>query len=193
MREVRPITIKKDSELWKQLQKEAEHTAEQVAAAAADRAKKEFLEKATQKAAAEKAYRDSIKHYDGLYFANKGLQDAILASKARRAELDVQSHEEWKRQEHYRKQLEEKCSHEMVIEHRTTYCDDYDHYHDGDYERKCIECFLAETSTYHPTDRNYGFGSNAKVYTKLLKSQVVLLRKTIDGKEYELEFDDLKW
>src|SRR5208282_6230111 len=108
---------------------------------------------------------------------------AIAASQKCRAELKAQASEEWNRQEHYRQQLQEKCSHQMVIEHQTSWQDEYESYHDGHYERKCVECFLVEESTYHPTHRNYGSGDYSRVYAKLLHSQVVRLRRVVDGKE----------
>jgi hypothetical protein len=193
MRQVGKITIKEDSEWGKALRRDAEVDAEQAATAAAEKARKEVLDRASKRAAEAKVYRDSIRYYDRLTFENQGLIDSILASRARRQELDTQSSEEWKRQEHYRQQLQEKCHHQMVIEHQTSWQDEYESYHDGHYERKCVECLLVEESTYHPNERNYGYSRASKVYVKLLNSQVVLLRKTIDGKEYELEFDDLKW
>lgn len=193
MKQVGKIIINKDSDFGKSLLKEAEVVAEEAAALAAERARKEVLARATQRAAAQKAFQDSLKYYDQLAFKNQNLIDSILASRARRSELDAQSHEEWKRQEHYHKQLQEQCFHEMAIEHRTTWSDEYDTYHDGDYERKCVECLLVEESSYHPSERNYGLGSRSKVYSKLLNSQIVRLRKMVDGKEFELEWDNLKW
>lgn len=193
MRQVGKITINPDSDFGKLLLKDAEVDAEQAATAAAKRARKEVLDRAARRAAEDKAFRESLKYYDKITFANQNLRDSIQDSKKRRDELNAQASEEWKRQEHYLKQLQEKCSHQMVIEHRTSWQDEYESYHDGHYERKCVECFLVEQSTYHPTDRNYGFGGNAKIYAKLISSQVVRLHKTVDGKEYELEFDDLTW
>jgi len=189
MKQIGRITLNPDHP-WA---KEAKIDAEQAATAAAERARKEVLDRATKRAAEEKAFRDSIKYYDKLKFVNQDLINSVLASKKRRDELNAQASEEWKRQEHYRQQLQGKCSHEMVIEHRTTWTDEYDSYHDGHYERKCAECFLVEQSDQHPSEHNYGYGSRTKVYTKLLNSQVVLLRKVVDGKEFELEFNDLTW
>lgn len=190
MRQVGKITIKPDHP-WA---KEANIDAEAAATAAAEKARKEVLERAAQRAAAEKAYRDSLKNYDKLEFKTQDLRDSIVASRTRRAELNAQVSEEWKRQEHYRTQLQDKCSHQMVIEHRTTWCDEYDSYHDGHYERKCIECFLVEESDYRVDERGYGrTSSHSKKYHKLEAAQIVLLRRTIDSKEYELEWDDLKW
>ncbi len=48
-----------------------------------------------------------------------------------------------------------------------------------------------EESSYRVSDRIYEHGS--KKYDRLEKSQVVLLRKKVGNKEYELEFKDLEW
>ena len=69
----------------------------------------------------------------------------------------------------------------MVLERETSWKDEYDQWCKGNNERKCLECFLVEQGNY----RNE--------YDRLNKSTVVLLRQTIDNKEFELEFDDLKW
>ena len=71
----------------------------------------------------------------------------------------------------------------MVLERKTSYLDEYDSWNDGPKERKCVECFLTEQ------EKRY----EDKPYDDLNESKVVLLRRTIDDKEYELEFDDLKW
>lgn len=187
MRQVPRITINPDHP-WA---KEAKIDAEQAATAAAERARKEVLERAAQRAAADKVYLDSIRHYDKLKFKNEELIEHIRHSSVRHGELLTQASEEWKRGDHYRKELQAKCSHDLVLEHRTSYTDEYEQWHDGHYERKCVECLLEEESSYRVDECNYSYGR--KKYAKLEKSQVVLLRKTIDGKEFELEFDDLKW
>lgn len=192
MREVRKITINPDSDFWKSIKESANIDAEKAATAAADRARKEALARAEKIAAEKKAYLDSIRHYDKLEFKTEELRQKILQHNKRRAELQAQVSAEWAKEENLRKDLQRVCSHDLVIEMRTTYRDDYDNWHDGHYERRCVECFLTEKSDYAMNERGYGHSFDKK-YHKLEKSTVVLLRKTVDGKEYELEFDDLKW
>jgi len=191
MRPVQKITINKDSDFWKSIQKSAELDAEEAATKAAARARKETLERAEKLAAEKQAYLDSIRHYDKLEFKNEKIREQIQECIALRADYSKLSSDQWQKQEELRKKLQAQCSHDMVIEMRTSYRDDYDSWHDGHYERKCIECFLVEQSDSLPGQRGYDFSRDK--YKKLEKSQVVLLRKTVDGKEYELEFEDLKW
>jgi len=191
MKPVSKITINKDSDFWKSMQKAAELDADEAAAHAAARARKETLDRAEKRAAEKKAYLDSIRHYDKIEFKDKLLRNQIQECIDRRAELSALVSKEWQKQEDLRKELQSKCLHKEAIEMRTSYRDDYDNWHDGHYERKCIECFLVEKSDGLPGQR--GYESSRDKYKKLEKSEVVLLRKTVDGKEYELEFDDLKW
>jgi hypothetical protein len=191
MKPVQKITINKDSDFWKSMQKAAELDADEAATRAAARARKETLERAEQRAAEKKAYLDSIRHYDKIEFKDRLLRTQIQECIDQRAELSILSSKAWQKQETLRKELQTKCSHDMVLEMRTTWEDEYGSYHDGHYERKCVECFLIEKSDYSIDSRSYSNGREK--YHKLEKSQVVLLRKTVDGKEYELEFDDLKW
>jgi hypothetical protein len=191
MRPVQKITINKDSDFWKSMQKAAELDADKAAEQAAARARKETLERAEQRAAEKKAYLDSIRHYDKLEFKTEILREKIRQHGKHRAELQAQVSAEWSKEENLRKDLQRVCTHDLVLETRTSYRDDYDSWHDGHYERKCIECFLVEKSDEQPGTRRYEYSKDK--YRLLEKSQVVLLRKTVDGKEYELEFDDLKW
>jgi len=191
MKPVQKISIKEGSDFWKSMQKSAELDADKAAEQAAERARKETLERAEKRAAEKKAYLDSIRHYDKIEFKDGLLRTQIQECIDRRAELNNLASKEWQKQEGLRKELQTKCSHDMALEMRTFYEDEYGSYHDGHYERKCIECFLVEKSDSLPGSRSYDY--SREKYKKLEKSQVVLLRKTVDGKEYELEFDDLKW
>jgi hypothetical protein len=191
MKPVQKIIFNKDSDFWKSMQKAAELDADKAAEQAANRARKETLERAEQRAAEKKAYLDSIRHYDKLEFKTEILREKIRQHGKRRAEFNAQASAEWAKEENLRKNLQRVCSHDLALETRTSYCDDYDTWHDGHYERKCIECFLVEESDEQPGTRRYEYSN--KKYRTLEKSQVVLLRKTVDGKEYELEFNDLKW
>lgn len=191
MREVRKITINPDSDFWKSIKESANVDAEKAAAAAADRARKEALARAEKLAVEKKAYLDSIRHYEKLEFKTEEFRERIREHGRRRSEYQAQVTAEWAKEENLRKDLQRVCSHDLVIEMRTSYRDDYDNWHDGHYERRCIECFLTEKSDYQPETRGYEYSRDR--YKKLEKSQVVLLRKTVNGKEYELEFDDLKW
>lgn len=193
MREVHKITINPNSEFWKSVKESANLDAEKAAAAAADRARKEVLARAEKQAAERKAYLDSIKNYDQLEFKTQELRDKIEDCVTQRNELSKKSTDIWYLQEEYRKKIQSTCTHDMAIERRTSWRDEYDSWHDGHYERKCIECFLEEKSDYPVGDRRYGKYTGESKYHKLENSQVVLLRKTVNGKEYELEFDDLKW
>lgn len=87
--------------------------------------------------------------------------------------------------------FQDKCLHQMCLEKRTSYKDEYDDWHDDHFERKCIECLLTEKSSYLINDIYYK--SSDTKYDKLEKSQVVQLRKIIDNEEYEVEFEDLKY
>ena len=191
MKPVQRITIDKGSDFWKSLQESANMDAEKAAAAAADRARKETLDRAERNALQKKAYLDSIRHYDKLEFKTETLREKIRQSAAHRAALKSQLKAEWAKEEVEREEHQKICSHDFVLEMRTSYRDDYDSWHDGHYERKCIECFLVEKSDYQIGE--HGYSLSREKYKLLEKSEVVLLRKTIDGKEYELEFDDLKW
>jgi hypothetical protein len=189
------IAINKESEFWKSMQKAAgsvEEEAEKAANEAAERARKEVLAKAAKRDAEHKAYLNSIHDYDSFYFPSDKERGAIGKSIARRIDLQKLVNNEYAIQSSLEKQIRESCCHDMVLERRTSYRDEFDSWHDGNYERKCIECFLIEESV-HKIDSRYYESCTSKKYSKLEKSRVVLLRKTIDGKEFELEFDDLKW
>lgn len=193
MKKVGKIIIKKDSEFWKSMQEVANQDAEKAAAQAAERAKKEVLERAERRAAEKKAYEDSLRDYDSYPFENKTLITKLNNCYARISKLNAQLSKEYGEVEKLRKELQNKCSHKEVIERGTKWTDEYDQWHDGHYERKCVECHLVEKSDYPVSDKKYGYFSEESKYHKLEKSQVVLLHKTVGDKEFELEFDDLTW
>jgi hypothetical protein len=187
MKEVHKIILKEGSALWKAKKNvPIEEAAEKAALDAADKARKEVLANAAKREAADKAYRDSIKEYDRLVFQSDPERKQIQESIARRKYLEKQVSDEYATQKSIDKEIKDCCPHEMVVERRTSWRDEYDSWHEGPYERKCIECFLVEEQKYYAD-------TNKKCYSKLEKSQRVLLRRIVDGKEYELEFDDLKW
>ena len=190
MKQVGQIKIKEDSDLWKSIQKSRELDPEKAAARAAEKARKEVQEEIAKREAERKAYLDSLRFLENLEFKTQNLRDQIKKCEARRAKLRKQASEEWDKEEQLIKEIQKTCTHEMCIEMQITYKDEYDDWHDSHYERKCIECFLVEESS---TPINYARFSSERKYHKLEKSQVVLLRQTVDDKEYELEFDDLKW
>lgn len=193
MKEVGKIVIKKDSDFWKSMQKIINEDAEEAAAKAAERARKEVLERAEKRAAEKKAYEDSLRDYDSYPFENKALRAKISKCRDRISKLNAQLSKEYSEVEKLRKELQSKCSHKEVIEMRTKWTDEYEQWHDGHYERKCIECHLVEKSDYPVGDKKYGYFSEESKYHKLEKSQVVLLRKKVGNKEFELEFKDLEW
>lgn len=183
MKEVHKIIRKEGSDFWKNMQKAAgsvEEDAEKAATEAADRARKEVLAKAAKRAAEDKAYRDSLKEYDKLEFNTHILRELIQQNANNRKALHDEINELWKIEKAKIAELQSQCKHEMVIERRTSWTDEYSQWHEGPHERKCVECFLVEEQKHEG-------------YVKLAKSQRVLLRRIVDGKEYELEFDDLKW
>jgi len=184
MKEVGPkISIKEGSEFWKSMQEAANLDAEKAATRAAEQARKETLARAAQRTAEKKAYLDSLVNYDELKSDHESLKLAIKECAIQNKKLYEKISENSKSQKTYQDTLQCKCYHSMVIERKTSYRDEYDSWHDGPRERKCVECFLTEQEERHVE----------KPYDDLNDSRVVLLRRTIDGKEYELEFDDLKW
>jgi hypothetical protein len=181
MKEIHPIN--KDSDFWKSINKANELDPEKAAAQAAERARKEVLDKIAERDAVRKAFLDSLRYIEKLEFKTQVLRDQIKECEIHRAELSRQSGAAWAKEERLIKEIQNVCTHDLCIEIRTSYRDEYDSWHDGHYERKCIECFLVEESD--------GYG--CKKYNKLEKSQVILLRKVVEDKEFQLEFDDLKW
>jgi hypothetical protein len=171
------ITINIDSDFWKSMQEAANLDAEKAATKAAEQARKETLARAAKRDAEHKAYLDSIYEYDAFIFPSDKEQGAIRESIARRLDFQKLVSKEYAIQDSLEKKIKESCCHDMVIERKTSYRDEFDYWHEGPYERKCVECFLVEEQGY----------------SKLKKSRVILLRRIVDGKEYELEFDDLKW
>jgi hypothetical protein len=192
MRKAGKIQIKQGSNFWNMIHKD-DKDIEEAAAEAADHVRKELLDKAAKKAAEQKAYQDSIHYYDRISFAKPSqiLRDKIIKCRDKYNEFETKQSIEWAKLEEFRKELQEKCLHEMALEIRTSYKDEYDQWHEGHYERKCIECFLVEESDYGVGDRLYSYGR--KKYNKLEKAKVVELRETINGEEFQLEFEDLKW
>lgn len=193
MREVPKITIRSDSDLFKSLQQKFEQEAEKEAALAAEKIRKEILDKRAKEDAQRKAYLDSIKYYENekIEFKNKNLRDNIIRIAQRRNKLYDKIKKLYEQEKDNIEELKNKCSHEMVLERRTSWKDEYDSWHDGCYERKCLECFLVEESNYKVDE--YSYERSNKRYSKLEKSQVVILRSLIDGKEFQLEFEDLKF
>jgi hypothetical protein len=181
MKQIGKIKINKDSDFWKQMQRAAELDVEKAAAAAAEHARKETQARIDKKAAQHKAFLDSLRYVDKLEFRNERLREQIRESVKDRAKLQEQISAKWVIEDAIRHELEVKCLHDMVLERETSWKDEYDQWCKGNNERKCLECFLVEQGNY----RNE--------YDRLNKSTVVLLRQTIDNKEFELEFDDLKW
>lgn len=185
------IKVKKGSDLWNLIKERENLDPEKEAQKAADFARKKAQAELDEREIKRKAYLDSLCYYEKLEFANQDLRSKIEFCCRQYEKLQSQAGQESRKSKEILKELQEKCSHDMSIEKRTTYTDEYDQWHDGHFERKCIECFLVEKSDYLPSDRSFAYGH--KKYVKLLKSKVVLLRKTINGEVYEIEFDDLKW
>lgn len=190
MKKTSKIIRKPDSDFWKEMEAAAtQFNAEKAATEAAERARKETLERAARYEAAQKAYLDSIKYYDDLTFDNSDIIGEINKSKEEINSLQIQLSEVYLKKKNLFEKLKRKCSHKMVLERRTSWTDEYGDWHEGNSERKCIECLLEEESTYPVESRSYG--SNKK-FDHLEKSQVVNLRRIINGVEYELEYDDIK-
>lgn len=183
MKEVRKIVVKEDSDFWKSIKEAANLDAEKAAEKAAEQARKETLARAEKRATEHKAYLDSIKNYDKLDFKNGAKRARIEDSVKNRLALQKQVNEEYAIQSRLEAEIQESCAHEMVLERRSSYRDEYDTWHDGPKERKCIECFLTEQEKHY----------EEKPFNNLSKSKVIFLRRIIDDKEYELEFEDLKW
>lgn len=191
MREVHGIKIKPDSDFWKSMKEAANLDAEKAATQAAERARKETLERAERIAREKQAFLDSIRYLNKLEFKTQEIRKEIQECERRREEYRRKGSVEWAHQDELQKKLQATCTHDLVLERLTHYKDEYDSWHEGHHERKCIECFLVEESDYNVGDRSYGHGR--RKFNKLEKSQAILLRKMVDGKEFELEFDDLKW
>lgn len=183
MKEVHKIVINEDSDFWKSMREVANLDAEKAAAKAAEQARKETLARAEKRASEHKAYLESIKDYDKLEFKHESLRVAIKEIQTQNNKYYAKISENNKSQCNFINDLQNKCCHLLVIERKTSYRDEYDSWHDGPKERKCVECFLEEKEERYVEEP----------YEILGNSQVVLLRKTVDEKEFELEFDDLKW
>ncbi len=185
------VVIKKDTDFWKSMQKVLNEDPEEAAAKAAERARQEVIERNKKRAAEQKAYEDSLRDYDSYPFENKVIRAKINKCRDRIGKLNAKLSKEYKEAADLRKELQSKCSHKEVIERGTTWQDEYEEYHPGYFQRKCIDCGIMEESSYRVNDRSYEHGS--KKYDRLEKSQVVLLRKKVGNKEFELEFKDLEW
>lgn len=190
MKQVGKIVIKPNSDFWKTQNKTIEQEAEEAANAAAQRARKEVLERAAAREAARKAYLDSIRYVDKLQFKNQSLLDKIAKVNDRIRSLNDKLHLEFDKVRALREELQKNCSHDEVIERTTKYTDEYEQWHDGHSERKCLECHLVEESSYPRDDRMYTYGS--KKYDRLENSKVVLLMQKSGDKEFQLEFNDIK-
>jgi hypothetical protein len=189
MKEIRTIKINPDSDFWKATKRQDDPEA--AAVLAAERARKEVEERNAKREAERKAYLGAIRYHDFLQFKTQELRDQIMECEERRDNLRLQQSQEWEKQSALLQKVQNLCLHEMCLEKRTSYTDEYGGWHDGHYERKCIECFLVEESDRLVTDNYYE--KSRKKYNKLEKAVVVMLRKVVDDKEFELEFDDLKW
>lgn len=188
MREVYTIKINPDSDFAKSAVRQDDPEA--AALAAAERARREVQDRLTRQEAERKSYADSLRYLDKIEFKNEKLRRSIGLSQKILIEYKALISEEYDVKVSAIKELQKLCEHKEVIEQQTSYKDEYDDWHSGHWERKCIECFLVEESSYHTSSRAYG-GTNK--YSKLEKATPILLRKIVDGKEYQLEFDDLKW
>lgn len=180
MKEIGKIRINPNSDFWKSIKAENEKTADQVAAEAAEKARKEYLARQARIEAANKAYLDSIRHYDQIEFEHDDIRQQIAASLKRRRDLEAKVSKEWKKEEELRKKLQATCSHKECIEHKTYWSNEWDDRLEGPMERKCITCFLVDREK----DRRFH---------TLANSVVVNMRRTVKNKEYELDFDDLTW
>jgi hypothetical protein len=154
---------------------------DKAAEIAAERARKETLEKIARKKATDQAYLDSLCNYDEQVFETGSIRESIIEARKELNKLHKKYIDVYKKLDTKVKELQTKCSHGKVIERKTSYSDEYGTWHDGPMERKCIECFLVEQDDYEDH------------YCGLAKSKVVILRTEKDGETYILEFDDLKW
>jgi len=166
--------------------------AEQEAEAAAQRTRKEVLDRAQRQAEQQEAYQKSLRNYDQLQFAQPKLLDKISKCKETVAKLDEKLSEEWGKIRTLTNELRANCQHLEVVEHQSSYKDEYDSWCDGNWERKCVECLLLEESVYHPSDRYYDtINGKQKKFVKLEKSKVVVLYRVVDGKEVKMKFEEL--
>ena len=187
MKKVSPISINKNSVLWKMLEKEQERDLDKIAQEAADKARKEAIEGEKRRKEIKQAYINSLQYYDKMSFANETLRNKVSEA-IRNRWLAYQEYNICDKKEKLLiKQMQDECNHDMVVEQNVSYENDVnDHNY---YERKCIACFLIEKSDL--LIEEYSHHRYGKRYDKLLKSQVVVLRSIINGEEYELEFNDV--
>jgi hypothetical protein len=127
-------------------------------------------------------YPDPVPRYElgseKVLVKHKGLRDKINSLLNKYRKLTDQASEIWNKQNILMKQMQGKCAHDLVLERKTSYRDEYDSWHDGYPERKCIDCFLVETE-----DRD-GF-------KKLAKSTIIELIIHKEDKIFSLEFEDV--
>jgi hypothetical protein len=115
---------------------------------------------------------------DKVVIKHKSLRNRIAALLVKHKALTTKASEIWQKQYELLKQMQSKCKHELVLERKTSWRDEYDDWREGYPERKCIDCFLEEKS-------------NHDGYKKLAKSTVIDLITKDGDKIFSLEFEDL--
>lgn len=115
---------------------------------------------------------------DVLLVKHKGLRIKIASLLDKYRDLKARAAAIWQKQNELLKQMQSKCDHQYTLERKTSWRDEYDSWHDGYPERKCIDCFLEEKS-------------NHIGYQKLAKSTVIELITNKEDKIFSLEFEDL--
>jgi hypothetical protein len=178
------VKLKEGSDLWNLMKERENLDPEKEAQKAAEAARKRAQAELDKRAAEHQAYLDSLRYIEKMEFKTADIRRTLEVYHSQYNELKEQASKQWSLVDKTRKELQEKCTHDLVIERQTRYNDEYDQWHDGPMQRKCIECYLVE--------ENYDY-SLSKKYDKLRNSKVILLRRTINGEVYEVEFDDLKW
>jgi hypothetical protein len=116
---------------------------------------------------------------DKLICKQRGLRTRITSLRAKHKALTSKASEIWKKSDELLKRLQNKCPHQYCLERKTSWRDEYDSWHDGYPERKCVDCFLKENSDW-------------KGYQKLDKSTVIELVTHQGEKIFSLEFEDLE-
>lgn len=179
-----PIKLKEGSFLADLIRERENLDPEKEAQKAAEAARKKAQAELDKRAAEHQAYLDSLRFFEKMEFKTADIRRTLEVYLSQYNELKERASKQWSLVDQTRKELQEKCTHDLAIQRQTRYNDEYGDWHDGPMERKCIECYLVE--------ENYDF-SLSKKYDKLRNSKVILLRRTINGEVYEMEFDDLKW
>ena len=116
---------------------------------------------------------------DKLVIKHKGLRTRIASLLEKYRNLTARASTIWQKQNELLQQMQFKCDHQYVLERTTSYRDEYDEWHNGYPERKCIDCFLVEKSL-------------CDGYKKLDKSTVIELIMNQGEKIFSLEFEDLQ-